>query len=485
VRDLLRAFRAPAAPGEPTGPAAAPHPRPEPIGVAPRVAGATAEDRASAPTAPVVRAAPATALSAPAAPPDPAAAPRTRLGTTFRALRNYNYRLFWGGQFFSLTGSWIQRTGLAWLVLEMTGSPLALGTVTMLQFLPISLLALFGGVVADRFSKRQVLIVTQILVGAQAIVLAALVSSGSVQLWHLYVLSLIQGTFLAVDNPARSALVMELVGREDLSNAVALNSGNFNLSRIVGPAVGGVLIATVGMAACFWVNAASYVGPLVGLLLMRPAEFHDVPPPARGSVRRQLAEGIGYVLRTPALFGALLLVFTFGAFGFNFISIIPLLARFVYETGPEGYGVLSSCLGLGSLVAALVVAGREQASRRVLFGAAASFAVLLGCVALTPWYALGALLLLVLGFATIAFAANSQTLIQYAAPGQMRGRVMSLHTVLNMGMTPLGALSIGGLSEYLGVRLALGVLCGLCCLGTVATWCYLRYRLGPNLLADS
>ena len=403
-----------------------------------------------------------------------------RFRSTFRALRGYNYRLFWVGQFFSLTGNWIQRTGLSWLVLDITGSPFALGMVTMLQFLPISLFALFGGVLADRFPKRQVLIGTQTAVGIQSAVLAVLVTSGSVELWHLYVLSLIQGTFLAVDNPTRQALVMEIVGRDDIANAVALNSGNFNLSRIVGPAVGGVLIATLGMAPCFWANALSYVAPIIGLVMMRPAEFHDVPPPARGSVGVQLAEGIRYVLQSPILFGVLLVIWTFGAFGFNFITIIPLLARYVYETGPEGYGVLSSALGIGSLVAALIVAGRQKASRRLLYGAGGAFAVLLGLVALAPWYALGALLMMVLGFATIAFAASSQTIIQYAAPGQMRGRVMALHTVLNMGMTPLGALTLGGLSENLGVLLALLIVAGLCALGTVASWLYLRYRLGAN-----
>jgi len=399
-----------------------------------------------------------------------------RLGTTFRALRNYNYRLFWGGQFVSLTGNWIQRTAMAWLVLDLTGSPIALGTVTMVQFLPISLFAIFGGVLADRFPKRQVLILTQLGVAAQAMVVAALVGSGHIQLWHLYVLSVVQGVFVAVDNPTRSALVVELVGREDLGNAVALNSGNFNLSRIIGPATGGVLIATVGMAACFWVNAFSYLPTVLGLILMRAAEFHDVSPPARGPLRRQLGDGIRYALRTPRLFGVLLLVWTLGAYGFNFITVLPLLARYAYGTGPEGYGVVSSFLGVGSLVAALLVASHGQASLRLMLRAAVAFSLLLAAVAITPWYAAGAALLLVLGMASIAFSATAQTLCQYAAPGQMRGRVMSLYTMLGMGMTPLGALTLGGLSENLGVRLAMVIVASLCALGTVATWWYLRSR---------
>jgi MFS family permease len=417
-----------------------------------------------------VPAAPAAALSA------QGPALGTRLGSTFRALRNYNYRLFWGGQFVALTGSWIQRTAMAWLVLDLTGSPLALGVVTMLQFLPISLFAMFGGVLADRFPKRKVLVLTQLGIAAQAMVLAALVGSGHIELWHLYVLSIIQGIFVAVDNPTRSALVVELVGRDDLGNAVALNSGNFNLTRIIGPATGGVLIASVGTAACFWVNAFCYLPTIVGLMLMRAAEFHDVPPPARGPLRRQLGEGIRYALRTPVLFGALFLVWTLGAYGFNFITVLPLLARYAYGTGPEGYGVVSSFLGVGSLVAALVVAAHGQASVHVLLRAAAAFSLLLAAVAITPWYAVGALLLLVLGLASISFSATAQTLVQYAAPGQMRGRVMSLHTMLGMGMTPLGALTMGALSESVGVRLAIVTVASLCALGTAATWWYLRHR---------
>jgi len=428
-----------------------------------------------------------TALGAAAAPATPPgtqhSALSTRLGATFRALRNYNYRLFWGGQFISLTGDWVQRAGMAWLVLDLTGSPLALGTVTMLQFLPISLFALFGGVLADRLPKRRVLVLTQIGICTDTVVLAALVSSGTIQLWHLYVLAIIQGLFQAVDAPTRQALVMELVGRDDLANAVALNSGNFNLSRILGPALGGVLIASIGTAACFWLNASSYLAVIVALALMRAAEFHAVPPPARGRVLRQLGEGIAYAVRTPALCGVFIVVWTFGAFGFNFITILPLLARYAYETGPEGYGVLSSFLGVGSLAAALIVASRQHATRRLLLGAAATFAALLALLGANPWYGVGALLLLVMGVASIAFSATGQTLIQYAAPGQLRGRVMGVYTVLAMGMTPIGALALGGLSELAGIRAALGVVSALCALGTVVSWLYLRHHLGRQAFA--
>lgn len=405
---------------------------------------------------------------------------RQRLAATFRALRNRNYRLFWTGQLVSLTGGWMQRVAMAWLVLQLTDSPLALGTITMLQFLPLLLFSLIGGVVADRFPKRRVLLVTQVGIFTQAVVLAVLVGTGTVELWHLYSLAVVQGLFNAVDNPTRSAFVMELVGPDDLANAVALNSGNFNLSRIAGPAIGGVLVSAVSIAACFWLNAVSYLPVIAALLLMRPAELYDVPAPARGSVPRQLAEGIGYVLRTPAVFGPFVVIWALGAFGYNFLTFLPLLARYVFDAGPEGYGLFSSCIGVGSLIAVLVVAGRGRATRRMLLWAALGYSCLHGLVALAPWYALAALLLALLGGASIAFSATAQTLIQYAAPAALRGRVMALYTVLFAGMTPLGALVIGGLSESYGVRVALLVATALCLVGSGAAWAYLRYRLGPE-----
>jgi MFS family permease len=410
-------------------------------------------------------------------------ATRARLATTFRALRNRNYRLFWGGQLVSLTGGWMQRTAMAWLVIQITDSPLALGTVTFLQFLPMLLFALVGGVLADRFPKRRVLLATQIGIAIQATVLAVLVGTGAVELWQLYAFAVLQGLFNAVDNPTRNAFAMELVGPDDLANAVALNSGNFNLSRIIGPAVGGFLIAAVSTAACFWLNAFSYLPVIVALIRMRPAEFYEVPMPSRGSVGRQLAEGLAYVVRTPNVFGLFIVIWALGAFGFNFLTFLPLLARYVYDAGAQGYGMLSSCLGFGSLLAVLVVASRERVTRRGMLCAAACFTVGLALIAITPWYPVAAALLVVQGILSIAFSATAQTILQYAAPGQLRGRVMSLYTVLFAGMTPLGAIVIGGLSETFSVETALLVAAALCGLGTLAAWLYLRYRLGPQALS--
>jgi MFS family permease len=406
-----------------------------------------------------------------------------RLVAPFRALGQRNYGLFWSGQLVALTGAWMQRTAVAWVVLQLTDSALALGIVTMLQFLPLLLFALVGGVLADRLPKRQVLLVTQLGIAAQAVLLAVLVTSGAIQLWHLYLLSAALGVLHAVDNPTRGALTMELVGPNDQANAIALNSGNFNLARMLGPAAAGLLIATTGANLCFWLSALGCVLMIGSLLLMRAGEFHDVPAPARGSVGGQLVEGVAYAMRTPAVFGMLLVVATIGAFGFNFLTILPLLARYVFDAGPEAYGLLSAALGLGSLGAALAVATRQHASRRLALVAAVALAVLHGLIALSPWYVPTALLLIGLGAASIAFSATAQVLIQSAAPPELRGRMMGLYTVLFAGMTPLGAIVVGGLSESFSVQTALAVVAGLCMFGTLAGGLYLFRRLGPPAVA--
>jgi MFS family permease len=233
------------------------------------------------------------------------------------------------------------------------------------------------------------------------------------------------------------------------------------------------------------VNAISYLPVIAALLMMRPAEFFEVPTPSRGSVRRQLAEGFRFVLRTPAVFGVFVVLWALGAFGYNFLTFLPLLARYAFETGAEGYGILSSCLGFGSLLAVLVVAGRRHATRRLLLAAAVGYTIVHALVALAPWYVLAAGLLVVLGGLSIAFSATAQTLVQYEAPGQLRGRVMSLYTVLSAGGTPLGALVVGGLSETYGIRAAMVIASGVCALGALAAWLYLRERLGPLALGES
>jgi len=237
------------------------------------------------------------------------------LAGTFRSLRNHNYRLFFFGQMISLTGTWMQTIGQAWLVLDLTHSPLALGTVTMLQFLPISLLVLFGGVIADKVPKRRLLVLTQTAAMTQAFILAFLTWSGLVALWQVYVLAAMLGLTNAIDNPTRQAFVVEMVGRDDIANAVALNSSLFNGARLVGPALGGVIIAVVGVGTAFFVNGVSFIAVIAGLLLMRPGLLYPATRGGEGRLLEQLAEGLRYSLRTPAILLVLILMAAIGTFG--------------------------------------------------------------------------------------------------------------------------------------------------------------------------
>lgn len=395
---------------------------------------------------------------------------RDRLRHTFRALRNRNYRLFYFSQLVSLSGTWMQSISQAWLVLEITDSKVALGTVVTLQFLPITIFVLFAGVIADRVPKRRLLVVTQSIAMTQAFALAALVWSGYVQLWHIYVLALLLGTSTAFEQPTRQAFVPELVGKEDLLNAIALNSGLFNAARLVGPAVGGVVIATVGLKVAFLLNGLSFIPVIVSILRMRASELYS--PPARQVGRMnplaELREGLTYAFQTPAALLIVILVAIVGTFGYNFTVVLPLVDRYVLHSGAAELGFLTAALGLGSVISALAVASRTAASRRLLFGGGCAFAVLLGAVAMSRWLPVTIGLLLLLGVASTAFSATANTSLQLASPDHLRGRVMSLYMLLFAGSTPIGGYLTGILSEHMGVPTALAIEAVLCLVGVIA-----------------
>jgi MFS family permease len=391
----------------------------------------------------------------------------------FSSLRTFNYRVYFAGQLVSNAGTWMQTTGQAWLVLKLSNSPLALGTVTTLQFLPITLFTLFGGVFADRLPKRRILIITQALALLQAFALGLLVVTGLVELWHVYVLAAFLGCVNAFDAPVRQAFVVELVGRDQLTNAVALNSSLFNTARILGPAVGGLLIALVGMSATFFVNAVSYVGVLGAYIAMRPAEFHAVDRrAAAGNVLTQVAEGVRYSVRTPAVLFLFIIIAFIGMFGYNFTVIIPLVAEFVLKVGPGKFGLLTSAMGVGSLASALVIAGKGRISTRALLFAAGAFVVLLGALALSPWFLLSAGLLVLLGAAGVAFSTTINTSLQLTVPDHLRGRVMSIYFLLFAGSTPFGGYLTGLLAEALGVPAALSILAVICGVGLITALVY-------------
>ncbi|MFN8496667.1 MAG: MFS transporter [Anaerolineae bacterium] len=386
---------------------------------------------------------------------------------TFHAFRSYNYRLFWLGQLVSLTGTWMQTIGQSWLVLQLTGSPLAVGIVTALQTLPILLFTLFGGVFADRVPKRKFLLLTQVISALQALILGVLVYTGKVQLWEVYVLALILGVINAFDNPTRQAFVVELVGRDDLPNAVALNSSLFNAARIIGPAVGGVLIAVVGIATAFFLNAASFIAPIVALLLMRPEQFFNVPTPVRGNVFRQIGEGLSFVRHTVPAFIVVIIMAVLGTFGYNFSVTLPLIAEFVLHTSAAGFGLLTSFMGLGSLIGALLLANRSQATFPLLLGSSVLFAIFLAAVALSSVLPVTAVLLILLGFASISYTATSNTLLQLNAPDHLRGRVMSIYFLLFAGSTPIGGFITGWLANRIGVSETLLIEAAICFVGVL------------------
>ncbi len=410
------------------------------------------------------------------APDDNGAPSPGRAATTFRSLRNYNYRLFYAGQLISLTGTWMQSIGQAWLVLDLTHSPFALGTVTMLQFLPISLFVLFGGVFADRVPKRKVLVFTQAAAMAQALALAFLTWSGLVQIWHVYLLALMLGLTNAFDNPTRQAFVIEMVGPDDVTNAVALNSSMFNSARLVGPALGGVIIALVGVGTAFFINGLSFIAVIGGLLLMKPSLMHPVPRAQRGNVLGQLAEGLRYAVRTPEIMFIVILMAAIGTFGYNFTVMLPLLAREVLHTGSSGFGAMTSCMGVGSLIAALTLATLGQASRRTLVLGAIAFGALLAALSVSPNLVVALAVLVLLGIASITFTTTGNTTLQITAPGHLRGRVMSIYMLLFAGTTPIGGELTGLMAEHIGVRETVGIEAAICAAGVVAGLAYLAMQ---------
>ncbi len=373
------------------------------------------------------------------------------LKKTFASLEVRNYRLFFYGQLVSLVGTWMQAVAQAWLVLRLTNNDgFALGIVTAFQFLPLLLFSTHAGLVADRMDKRKVLIATQTAMGILAGILAALTFTHVVELWMVDVLALFLGVANAFDNPTRQAFVTEMVGPESVANAVGLNSTIFNAARVAGPAVGAVLIKLFDVGPCFLINAASFAAVIAGLMMMRPEELHQQPitPRARGQIR----EGLRYTWRTPVLRSTLFLVGVVGTLTFNFMVILPLMAKQTFHGGAGTYGVLSAVMGAGSLVGALIIAARSRATTTLLLGSCLLCGVACLGAALAPSLATVIPALLVAGGASIAFVATANTIIQLTAAPEMRGRVMALYVLLFLGTTPIGGPLVGWICRAAGPR---------------------------------
>ncbi|WP_411141435.1 MFS transporter [Streptomyces sp. x-80] len=378
----------------------------------------------------------------------PAATPRKG---TFSSLRIRNYRLFASGQLVSNTGTWMQRIAQDWLVLSLTGSSTAVGITTALQFLPMLLFGLYGGVIADRFPKRTLLLMTQSAMGLTGLALAVLTLTGHVQVWHVYLVAFVLGLVTVLDNPSRQAFVVEMVGPDDLRNAVSLNSANFQSARLIGPAVAGVLIGAFGSGWAFLLNGLSFIAPVAGLLMMRTAELHKVERVPRS--KGQLREGLRYVAGRPDLIWTIVLVGFIGTFGFNFPIWLTAFVHQVYHAGPGTYALFNGLMAAGSLIGALLAARRATSRLRLLVGAAVIFGALEIAAALAPSFWIFAALLAPIGMLGLTVNVTANSSVQLATDPAMRGRVMSLFMMVFMGGTPLGAPLVGWVTDAAGARI--------------------------------
>ncbi|MFD6163341.1 MFS transporter [Nocardia sp. NPDC060256] len=398
-----------------------------------------------------------------------------RANGMFASLAVRNYRYYFAGQVVSNTGTWMQRIAQDWLVLSLTGSSFAVGVTIAVQFLPVLLFGLYGGVIADRLSKRRLLMLTQSSMGALAAALAILTLTGSVQVWHVYLLAMLLGLVTVVDSPTRQTFVAEMVGQEQLRNAVSLNAVNFETASMTGPAVAGAVIAAVGTGWAFAINAASFAAVVGGLLLMRPAQLRPVPRLSRD--KGQLREGLRYVAARPELIGPLVLVGFVCTFGYNFPTVLSGFAYQVFHIGAGRYGLLNTALAVGALVGALLASRRPRVRMRLLVGTAFGFGVLEAVTAFAPQYWLFAAMLTVVGLLGLTFLTSSNATIQLATEPTMRGRVMSLHMIVFIGGTPIGAPIIGWVTEEWGPRIGL-LTCGVvsACAAVVVGWIMVRAR---------
>ncbi|MBM7170924.1 MFS transporter [Streptomyces sp. G44] len=389
-----------------------------------------------------------------------------RKSSMFSSLRIRNYRLFATGAVVSNTGTWMARITQDWLVLSLTGSSAAVGITTAMQFLPMLLLGLYGGVIADRFAKRSLLFCTQGAMSVSGLFLAALTLSGHVQVWHVYLAAFFTGLVTVVDNPTRQSFVSEMVGPDQVRNAVSLNSANFQSARLIGPAVASVLTAAVGPGWAFLANGLSFLAPLTGLLLMRPAELHPTPRKPRG--KGQLREGLEYVSRHPELIWPIVLVGFVGTFGFNFPIWLSAFADDVFHGGVGMYGLFNTLMALGSLAGALLAARRGTSRLRLLAGAAVAFGVLQIVAAFAPELWMFVALIVPIGILGLTVNVTANSSVQMATDPEMRGRVMSLFMMVFTGGTPLGGPLFGWLADAYGVRISMaagGLVCALAAVG--------------------
>jgi MFS family permease len=397
------------------------------------------------------------------------------LRTSFSSLRHRNFRLYWLGQLTSLIGTWMQSMAQGWLMHRLTSSPFMLGLLGFCQFMPVMLLSLWAGVIADRMDKRRLLLITQSLAMIQAVLMALVTTTGVVQPWMVLVLAVMFGVFNAFDLPARQTFLVEMVGKPDLANAIALNSAAFNAARVIGPAVAGVLVATIGEGGCFWLNAVSYLAVLYSL-------WRIVVPPFTASAEsshamQHLREGMNYAWSNAPIRNLLLLLGVIAGFGFQYMFLLPVYTRDLMHAGPGTYGLLVSSFGVGSLMSAVLMTRRldRWALRRNLLLGLSSAGVGMAAFAWSRSVPLSAIMGFFAGFGLILYVASTNTMLQHTVEDRFRGRVMSLYTLMLIGTAPIGALLLGGIAQRFGAPLSTSV-SALVLLGG-ALWVAYRLRV--------
>jgi MFS family permease len=398
---------------------------------------------------------------------------------TFTSLAIPNYRRYFTGQVISISGNWMQTVAEMWLIVQLTNSGASVGLVAGLQFLPVLLLGAWGGLLADRLSKRRLLMLTQALMAVPALTLWALYVHGGLEVWMVYALVLVRGTVNAFDNPARQSFVVELVGADRVVNAVGLNSVVVHTARIAGPAAAGAVNATVGVGTCFLVNALSFIAMLVALRGMDPAALESATP--AGRERGQLRSAFAHVRSTPELLIPLAMMAVVGTLAYNFQVLLPLLARFTWHGGATTYAALAVAMGVGSVSGALAAGARNRVTPRLLTGAVLAFGVIELVVAAAPTLELQLAALVALGVVSVTFAASVNSSLQLAVEPALRGRVMALYSVVFLGSTPIGAPLIGWLSGAAGPRAGLLVGAAAALLtGLVARVAFARERVAVD-----
>ena len=404
--------------------------------------------------------------------------------STFSSLKNRNYRLYFIGQSISLPGTWMQTIGQAWLVLKLTNSGTALGLVTALQFLPVLIFGAMGGVIADRLPKRKILYFTQGGSGLLALILGIIVALNIVQLWMIYVLASLLGLINAVDNPTRRTFILEMVGSKQLRNAITLFSTEFNLSRVIGPAIAGGIIAAFGLAPCFLINAASYVAIIICLFMMRKDELLIVEPIKRA--KGQLREGLKYVRNTPLMRNVLLMMAIIGTLTYEFQVNLPLVAKFTFNGDASYFAFLNSAMGIGAVVGGLATASRKKTSVKGLIKTAIAFGIAIVIASLSTTFHIALITMVVVGVFSIIFTSQGDTILQLESEPNMRSRVVALWSVAFLGSTPIGGPIIGWIGEYASPRWSLAtsgiaaIIAGI--FGFITLWNYSSKKSSQEIL---